>query len=183
MNYLDVKWLKANHQMIHYFGLGFIQLKIDQKHRMHFYTGELPAIVSEEDIHNHRYDFTSRVLMGVLEQEFFAITDGDTHVLEKESCKEGVCADTDGKTCGVTLLTTQITHGPRSSYTVDHRTFHRVRGTNCITLLERGEYKKELAEVVRPVGGPKVCPFSLKVPESELWDIVEDMLGRRARYV
>lgn len=173
--FLDFDWLKANHEMIHYFGLGFIQLKIDKTFRMHFYTNRLPAIVPEEDVHNHRYDFSSKVLKGKLIQEFFAITDDDTHILEKESCKEGVEAEGGGKPCGLQRLCVQHLHAP-SHYFIHHGAFHKVQSDDCITLLERGDYQKELAEVVRLKNGQKVCPFSQKVPEEQLWEIVKDML-------
>lgn len=38
---LNLAWLKANHRTIHYFGLGFIQLKLDESRRMHFYVPSL----------------------------------------------------------------------------------------------------------------------------------------------
>lgn len=35
--YLDTDFLRKNHQLIHFFGLGFVQLKLDANLRMHFY--------------------------------------------------------------------------------------------------------------------------------------------------
>jgi hypothetical protein len=181
-NCFDVHWLKNNHQMIHYFGLGFIQLKIDDSHRMHFYTPELPPITSEEDVHNHRYDFESLILKGEFEQDIFEVTwpqfgeFGTTHLLEQESCKEGCSADeNDAFPVKVKLLATNH-YMAGSRYLINHETFHRVRATNCITLIERSEYKKELAEVVRPINAGKICPFSKKIEVEKLWDIVGKMV-------
>ena len=66
MNKLELKeiLLKTNPQ---YFGLGFIQCKINQHERVHIYHPDLMPIVNiEEEIHNHRYDFESTILMGKL---------------------------------------------------------------------------------------------------------------------
>lgn len=173
--YLDFGWLKANHQMIHYFGLGFIQLKINNYTRMHFYHPTLKPIVAE-GVHNHRYSFGSLILKGELKQSIFAKVPGDTHICEQESCKEGACVEAAGTPCGLEFLVhNQYREG--SQYTINHSTFHQVESPFGITLLNRTEYKKELAEVIRPVGAEKVCPFSHKVEEDKLWDIVKEMLA------
>lgn len=179
MDHLNIDWLKQNHQMIHYFGLGFIQLKIDLTHRLHFYTPELPPITPWEDVHNHRYDFWSSILKGALSQALFQVVDGDSHVREQESCQEGVMADTPGVPCGI-VLASKHHYQPGSEYWVEHQTFHQVvpqvSKAGCITYVTRSEYRKPLAEVIRPKGATKVCPFSQKVEESRLWEIVESML-------
>lgn len=176
----DVAWLKAHHEMVHYFGLGFIQLKIDQTYRMHFYTPELPPIVPEEDIHNHRYDFSSTIIKGEFHQELFHVlpelySSSATHLREQETCKEGSKADAPPAPCSIALAS-RHTYAAGSKYFISHQTFHRVRATDCITLLERGPYMKELAEVIRAVDAGKVCPFSQKVEEDRLWEIIQKML-------
>jgi hypothetical protein len=168
-------WLKDNCQKIHYFGLGFIQLKVNKHLRLHFYTACMPPIVPEEDIHNHRYDFTSWIIRGALTQEFFTLIPGDTHVKEEESCQEGVKPDSKPEPCSVKLSAKQ-TMREGSEYFIDHDTFHRVKSDHCITMIERTDYKKPLAQVVRPVGETPVCPFSQKIEEEVLWRIVRDMI-------
>ena len=169
--------LKENCTMIHYFGLGFIQVKLGDRYRMHFYTDRLPAITNDEDIHNHRYDFTSSIFHGSFTQDIFMLVDGDTHVLSEESCKEGVEAVTSPKPCGVQKLITQY-FARGSSYWISHETFHRVNASDAITFLDRGDViAKENALVARAVNAPKVCPFAKKVPEPELWEIIEGMLS------
>lgn len=172
----NIDWLKKNHQMIHYFGLGFVQLKIDEQFRIHFYTPELPPITPDEDIHNHRYDFESYILKGKFQQELFHVAVGNTHVCEEESCKEGIHSKSEGKTCGIALAG-RHQYQAGSSYWLSHATFHRVKADNCVTLLKRSDYKKELAEVIRPVEGSKVCPFSQKIEDEKLWTIVDKMIG------
>ena len=173
---ITLDYLKKRHTKIHYFGLGFIQIKLTQNTRIHFYTDLLPPIIGKEEIHNHRYDFTSIILFGNLTQETFTITNGNTHIQQDESCIEGeTMKDTIGTYCGVSLSGIQ-NFAQSSSYFIDHTTFHRVYSNNAITFLERSDYKKEFAEVLRPKNISPTCPFSKKVPEEELWKIVEMIL-------
>lgn len=175
---LDVVWLKQNCKLIHYFGLGFIQLKINNAIRFHFYTEELPAIVGDEDVHNHRYDFTSEIIKGSLTQEIYRKTDGDDYVLCEETCQAGVECHTKPVSCGIKLASRQV-FVAGSEYWIDHDTFHRVYSTNAITRLTRTDYKKDLAQVIRPKDTTPVCPFSQKISEEELWCIVGKMIIMR----
>jgi len=173
---VDINWLQQNHQMLHYFGLGFIQLKINDQYRMHFYTKELPPIVSDEDIHNHRYDFTSRILKGEFSQELYKIVPGNDYLKEEESCQEGIKSESKSEECNIELISRE-TYTAGSEYFISHKTFHRVKATNCITLLSRSDYKKELAEVVRRKDSPLICPFSQKLSDSKIWDIISSLLN------
>lgn len=176
MEIYDLDWLKKNCLMVHYFGLGFIQLKLSRECRMHFYTPELPPITSEEDIHNHRYDFTSVILKGKLSQKIYAcVFDQETHVLEEESCQSGVKCEGVKRPCGVKLLGEQFFESG-SSYWTCHDTFHKVRAEECVTFLKRSDYKKDLAQVIRLKGEDSACPFSKKIEENKLWEIIEKML-------
>lgn len=173
---IDIDSLRKNCQMIHYFGLGFIQLKIDKYHRLHFYNDELPAIVSEEDIHNHRYDFRSVVVKGTLTQEIFDIQlGGFTHIMEDESCQKDKPSTTPKVPC-FAKSSSMHNYAVGSEYTVTHDVFHRVCSAYCITSIKRTDYKKEYAQVVRPRGAEKVCPFSKQVDEKRLWEIVDSMV-------
>jgi hypothetical protein len=173
---LEMDWLRANCTKLHYFGLGFIQLKLDKEHRLHFYTMRLPAVIGREEIHNHRYDFHSQILKGYLKQDLFQTVQGNTHTVEDESCQEGVKPEGHFPSlCGV-LLTSSHMYYEGSEYWVDHNTFHRVESNFGITHLTRGDYKKEFAKVMRLAGADKVCPFGVKVEEKNLWEIIEEMI-------
>jgi hypothetical protein len=174
---VDVQLLRKQSTAIHYFGLGFIQIKLGQTYRMHFYTDTLPVLVGEEEVHTHRYDFTSHVLSGLLHQEIFLLTKDDTHSCEAESCKEGVVSNREPFSCGIRSITKQL-FSEGSSYSICHDVFHKVKGSEAITLLERTPAIKEYAEVVRRKEAPLVCPFSKKVPEELLWDTVILMLAK-----
>ena len=174
---LDIDKLRYQAQMIHYFGLGFIQIKMNEQHRLHVYIPDLPSIVSSESVHNHRYDFSSIVLAGVLFQDIFAVVSGETHILEDDACTEGMKSNKPPEPCAVSLLSSQnFVAGSR--YYIHKDVYHTVdTTTNAITLLSRGEKTKQFAQVVTPVDAPKVCPFSKKIPEEELWERVAEALA------
>lgn len=179
INEVTIDSLKKHATLIHYFGLGFIQIKLGDTYRIHFYTKELPSII-DEAIHNHRYDFTSRILHGELHQRIFVPVDGDTHILEDESCDEKVHADTMAKECSVRQILDERL-GAGSVYTIDKDTFHMVESNCAITLLSRKSREKDFAQVIRDKNTGKVCPFSKKISEEELWGVVERILNGVAR--
>ena len=172
---VTIESLKKHCTLIHYFGLGFIQIKLGEQYRIHFYTNALPAIISAEEIHNHRYDFTSHILHGTFSQKLYQLVPGTSHTIEDESCTEGVMSTEPAQPCGVQLICEE-TYIAGSWYQISHTTFHTVTANNAITLLNRKPYAKKFAQVIRPVNTPKTCPFSKKIPESELWSIVAQLL-------
>jgi hypothetical protein len=172
---INLSELKKNHARLYYFGLGFIQLKIDETWRLHFYTPKLPPITKEEP-HNHRYDFTSRILLGELTQTFYDYVDGDSHLIVNESCDPDREAPKLDQPCRIVELDT-VSCLAGAAYHLKHTEFHVVKTkSDTITLLERGPYEKEFAHIILPKGQEKVCPFSKKVPDEDLWKIMEDML-------
>lgn len=172
---IDLERLKMNHVRLYYFGLGFIQLKIDETWRLHFYSKELPAIT--EDVHNHRYDFQSTILAGSITNHSYQVNEGDSHIMVNESCNPEIEAPALDKPCSM-LLNHSKTMVVGWSYYMQHDEFHRVEADDCITLLRRSDYKKEFAQIILPVGKAPVCPFSQKIPKSKLWRIMADMLKR-----
>jgi len=181
LNVFSTDWLKKNAKSIHWFGLGFIQIKLNESERVHFYTSALPKTSTEEEIHNHRYNFTSHVLRGSLKQKIYEVdifdsfTTENTHWLTEETCKETEKKTFPTHPCNIKcVLDTE--HGWGSSYYIHHETFHQVDSSNAITLIRRSPYKKETAQIVFPVGSKPLCPFSVKRSESELWDIVRNLL-------
>jgi hypothetical protein len=190
-NYLNVNWLHDNATLIHYFGLGFIQIKLGEEERLHIYTKQFPSITSYEDIHNHRYDFTSYVLRGVLHQEIWTFEDrpnyAATYEMTAETCQmasveQPVKAPL--KILGAIDKIFDMTLVEGSSYNLDYRQFHRVKPLgDAVTLVRRAGfsegksgYLQEHADVIRPKGSKPVCPFSQKIPEDELWKAVVRVL-------
>jgi len=177
-DYLNVDWLRANHTMVHYFGLGFIQLKLDDMERMHFYIPGLEPTVPMEDVHNHRYNFTSRILKGTLTQYLYTVRQDVVghHELEDVTCAEG---ETPYQHPGVYWVTQDSSHtyAAGSSYFISHAQFHKVKPRGlCITLLDRSLHRKDRAQVARSIGTQPVCPFGKKIPEPELWEHIAEAL-------
>lgn len=178
---LDLDELRRNYVRLYYFGLGFIQLKLNESERLHFYSPRLPAIT--EDPHTHRYGFLSRILKGELTNHVYGVkTFGNvsplgTHTIAYESCNPNVKADGDAFQADVKLIDS-TTYGPGESYVVTDDMFHSVEPgpKGCITYLLRTNYKARFAQVARQNGDAQVCPFSRQVPEEELWTIMRELV-------
>lgn len=179
---LDIDFLKQHHSKIHFFGLGFVQLKLDANMRMHFYHPELMPIVGEEEIHNHRYDFISTILAGKLHQQKYHVHFDITaaHEMVYESCTAGEEVDPQPVSVMVRPVGGLQTYTCGESYTIHHNEFHTVDAEFAITRLYRGAIQHRYASVVRPKNAEKVCPFSKTLSDSECWQIIEDCLKRAA---
>lgn len=180
---LDVDLLRARCTMIHYFGLGFIQVKLNDKERLHFYHDHVPAYVDEP--HNHRYDFTSTVVRGALGNTIWSKSgEGDAHQLFDvfdESCAPDHVV-TDPKPGVKMHVSAMFVTRRGSSYSLHRDVFHVVEPLldegPCITHLHRGQTVKEHAQVLRRPGAEKICPFSRQMTDDELWRIVRLCLAR-----
>lgn len=107
-----------------------------------FYTNLVNKTINVEDIHDHRYDFTSQILKGELNQKTYKIIDGNTHNMYQESFI---------KECSIDLL--------KDETFVTNDIFHIVSANNTITKLIRSDYKKHLANVVISKKSPKNLPI------------------------
>lgn len=182
-----INFLKKHCQKIHFFGLGFIQIKISESSRWHFYSYKLPAYV--EHPHNHRYDFKSTIFRGEFSQVIYKVDFHSllssmddyipTHDLWDVSCKEGEEPKLAHahRVYPIPIFHVNLTAG--DSYQIDKDTYHTfeplVLGEG-ITIVERDRVLKDRAQVLQPQGQPLTCPFSQKYEEEYLWSIVEEML-------
>lgn len=176
--YLTVDWLRANAVKAHFFGLGFIQVKLDDQARVHFYHKDIPAFVEEP--HDHRYDFISRVLRGVLQNQVWKLAPGDDHEVSYESCRQDGPEAPPGFRTGLVELGCFNT-SKNSGYHMNSETLHAVRPVfkrgPVITYVRRELPFKDFARSVKKVGAASVCPFSRPMPDDELWQIVQDCIG------
>src|SRR5690606_30989934 len=70
--FLDIDHLRSYGATPHWFGLGFIQLKLTNDTRIHFWHPALMADTPEEELHDHRYRFHSHILLGnITHEEWF----------------------------------------------------------------------------------------------------------------
>lgn len=174
---LDIDFLKANCQRLYFFGLGFIQIKLNESERVHFYTDAFPKTTIKEEVHNHRYDFESTILKGTLVQEIFSFhwIEPGNFWMTKETCNPTTKKEFPRIQCHIELLQRQ-TFKTGSSYWTDYKTFHRVESNDAITYLKRGPYMKDEADVIYPVDLVPTCPFSVKVSDDELWEVIKSMI-------
>ncbi len=167
----------------HYFGLGFIQIKLTPGLRVHFWHPDLSATVGEEELHDHRYNFRSHVVHGSMTHEVFGFREdaqGD-HELVEVSCQPGESQPPAVKGRGLLESLGRYTMGKGAFYEFPHTQFHRILATECITVVERHAVVKPLARVLRPLAGSHVCPFSTPMPEDRLWGLMRELLEDRIR--
>ena len=176
---LTVAGLKATGARPHWFGLGFIQLKIDEDRRLHFWHPHLMADTPEEELHDHRYEFTSKIVRGTMTHETWEFVEdqyGDYEMVEV-SCEPGKESDPNPIARGHIRLAGRYTMVEGSVYTFPPTGFHRIEASRAVTLLTRGPKVRDVARVIKELGAPTVCPFSREIPEDELWDYIADLLG------
>ena len=180
-NPLDISCLKASGCEPHWFGLGFVQLKLNEHERIHFWHPGHGQITPEEELHDHRYGFTSLVLGGEILHEIWewtACQDGD-HEMVEVSCKPGTDAAPAPLGRGRVAAAGRHVLQAGMEYSFSPEGFHK-GGTRigAITFLTRGPVVKDTARVIRPVGQPSVCPFSAPKSSDECWSIISGLLQR-----
>lgn len=165
----------------HWFGLGFIQLKLNDTERLHFYP-ELPgykAFVGPEEIHDHRYDFTSHVLKGSVintTYDYVSRRDGEM-IMTAVSCDPSNEIEDMPEVMVDVYQTGKSFLNVGSKYEIKKGAFHTFEGHGAITLLERNlDNVASLARVIRPIGAKIVCPFSEPKPVDELWQVIREMV-------
>lgn len=179
--YFSVDYLKSLGAKPAAFGLGFIQLKLTDDTRMHFWHPDFEGNTPEEELHDHRYRFTSHILVGSMrheEWEFRTDELGD-HEMVQVSCKPGVDSPAVPLARGFVELGSVYNMVAGSHYTYSDAGFHRIFTKRCVTFLERGPVTKEYARVIKEISAPSVCPFACKVEESKLWELIADLLEDR----
>ena len=176
---LTIDYLKKNCSKIHAFGLGFIQIKLGLEDRVHIYCPEAGLTTQEEEIHNHRYNFESSVLKGKLTNKIYEIKNSSSgsYRLVNEACNPDLPKDESFILVEEPILISSFTTTPGEKYFLHKDTFHRVQAeVGTITSLKRGPVEKSQAQVIAPQGLTLTCPFSLNLPEDQLWEIVRSYL-------
>ena len=177
---LDIDHLRRYEATPAYFGLGFIQLKIKDNSRIHFYHEDLPVLAEEP--HDHRYSFMSYILQGQFDQDlydFHQTKHDGTHEIVWEDCKPKSGGQSEKSTPGILKKIFSGTYQAGDYYEIDADTLHTVVGReNAITYLVRDEPYKDFAGVVREIGAEAVCPFSQSIPVDYCWEMIESMLPK-----
>lgn len=178
--YLDLDYLRYQQAKPQWFGLGFIQMKISNERRLHFWHPDLaPNLGNAEEVHNHRYDFTSSVIKGEMENEVWEMVydEAGDYRLWRVSCQPGNAdsAEMVGPMTVADVATYTIRTG--GSYTMPQPIFHRSfpKG-HTVTMLKRGKVTEDYAYVIRSATAQHNCPFAVSIPEPVLWERIEEIL-------
>lgn len=184
--YLNVDYLKSFNKDPAWFGLGFIQLKLNDSQRMHFWHPKLMSDMPDEEVHDHRYDFTSHILKGELTHEVWEFEpDDDSSRSTKRgpfdlvltNCKPGQPENPTVIATGNLIMDSSYTMKAGSHYSIKKDLLHRIRATSAITFLDRKDILKDTARVVRNRENPFVCPFSNVIPVDQLWSYIDECIN------
>lgn len=168
----------------YYFGLGFIKCRLNETFSANFYHPDLMKDITstEEEWHDHKYGFASKIVKGELINDIANLcnvgSETATHEMWMAECKPGEEMKILSEATPEISLSTIMCAG--SQYIISHDTFHRVKAPiGAITLLWRGEKKKEYARVLKPkIQGSPTCPYSAKKSSEELYAKIEDLYAR-----
>lgn len=182
-NLLDIDYLKSLDIAPKWFGLGFIQLKLSDTRRMHFWHPDLKPddAAFMEEYHDHRYDFVSEVLVGQI----------DNHIATVEATAEKspygqfeVCCSGGGQEFQWPVWLTEtasFTTPAGHDYFLHRDAFHRVTAHSCVTLQTRSETIKEKARVIQKMDRPSDNPFDTHIETDRLWGYIADLLPRNEK--
>lgn len=167
-------------------GLGFVQVQLQGNQRLHVWHPELPRRTCFEHsaIHDHRFNFTSRVIVGTqINHEFNMVChDAGEFVLYlhegARTAGGGRPWTPDGRADLVPAGTFEVTAG--NDYNTRAYEYHRTEsggdGRVATIMAKRGEY---------PAGAHSTCRFGtepdtdfdrFQCSPAQLWEIVSDVL-------
>ena len=178
-NLMDIDYLRSLDVKPTWFGLGFIQLRLSPTRRMHFWHPGFRAIDAyDKEWHDHRYDFTSNVLVGELTNYIAtSIPHNEGEYEVHQVCCEGNGAEFSHMARLIRLG--KFTTVAGKSYSIDRDTLHQITTTDfCATVQTRSSGSvKQRANIV--------CekyltanPFDARASETVLWEAISDVLGR-----
>lgn len=176
---LDIDYLKSNCKRIYNFGLGFVQIVLNDTERVHFYLDD-KSFQTNEEIHNHRYNFESTILKGKFQNNIWDIIPSSeaTHILKNESCNKDIKLDNDVSISYIVKLLDEKVYEVGDSYQMSFNQFHNIDWFgNTITYLRRSDIILPYAQVLTRVNEVSCCPFAGIKEEKEIWEIVEYIIN------
>ena len=159
----------------HYLGLGVIKCRIGADESYHFYSDRAPVLVNQ--IHDHRFGFTSTVLKGRLKNTIYN-TDGQdpnsTLQIERGECKkdaERVVITPNAKFVKACEFFTSA----GESYYIAYDSLHQVEylTPKIITHLFKEPITQVEPRFVVDTTVPRVCAMSEPKTQDECWEIIE----------
>lgn len=171
----ELKWLKDNCERIYYFGLGFIQVKVDNQTRYNFYHPDLlPCFVKSENVHTHPYDYKSYILKGGLIEKLYAVE--PTIKSSRYFCRIDCRGGHENLFKARTVVRSEITHPEGTEYLRFSDDLHKVLvNTPTITKVVKGEHSNYAFSFI-PDDQQTCTPFISNMSEEECWHIVKEIL-------
>lgn len=159
----------------HYLGLGVIKCRIGKDEAYHFWSDRSPVLVDQ--IHDHRFGFTSTVLKGVLKNTIFVVDGQDPDSMlqvERGECKEGAEREIlvpNAKMKEVINFTT----APGESYYIAYDTLHQIElmTPKVITHIKKEPFSQMAPRYVVDTSIERVCAMSQPKTQDECWEIIE----------
>lgn len=172
-------------------GLGFLQVKLQGHQRLHVWHPDLPrrSCCQWSQIHDHRFSFTSRVLVGTQINHMYRakeVPSGDPMATHLAYLHEGSRSKFGNRPwiLSAHIFVTrdyQIAVNAGQDYSVDAYDFHSTEPGNngkvATIMTKKGEGTagaRSLCEISRE---PDVDFDRKQWPEDRLWAIVRDVLG------
>jgi hypothetical protein len=178
-NELSVDALRKLGGYPHYLGLGVIKCRIGSNSSYHFYCDRAPILVNQ--IHDHRFGFTSTILVGRLRNIIYEIAGQDptsTLQVERGECKKGAEREVLVENAKMVEVDRFVT-SPGESYYIAHDTLHMIEHLDPVTItyLEKEPFAKLEPRFVVDTSLPRVCAMSQPKSQDECWEVIEYALG------
>lgn len=169
-------------------GNGFVQVYLSPRKRLDIWHPDLPAIPTAGGVHDHRFSFTSTILLGKLQHDIYAVESADTDdpALFRVDCGQPAPGPFTFSTappvclggCRATLLGS-FTFPRGVSYSFERGKFHETKtpsGLITMTLLTKvDEDPNHHSRVVRArADGPLGHAFAHDVSMPRIWRAIED---------
>ena len=176
MGMITIDQLRALGGRPHYMGLGCVKYVFrGGSQAYHFYSDKAEILV--EDIHEHRFAFTSTVKKGTLKNYIYDVhgTDPDSTLqVERGECRPDAERVVEVANASIVELCTFVT-APGQSYHLDQTTLHRIEclTPKVVTLINREPMIETKPRFIVDTANPSVCAFSKPKSEKECWELIE----------
>lgn len=159
----------------HYLGLGVIKCRVGADESYHFYSDRAEVLVNQ--IHDHRFGFTSTILKGVLKNTIYIIDGQDPDSVlqvERGECKKEADREILVANANMKELI-NFTSCVGESYYIAYDTLHQIEVVTptLVTHLKKEPFSQIAPRFVVDTSMPRVCAMSKPKTQDECWEIIE----------
>lgn len=181
-----MKNFKETAEKITLHGLGFLQIKLPGNQRLHAWHPSLPKrkCFNDSYIHDHRFGFTSKVLIGTQLNQFYRIVPNSTKFSHTAYLHEGERTEFGNRPWVPDFdLELEVAGGLQmvragKEYSVSPYIYHATRNPEpTVTLMTKtSEHDKGAHSICRKGVEPDVDFDRKQWPEEKLWAVFEECL-------